>query len=1131
MRRRFLHRMSAVAIAACVSAGAIAPTAQAVVASEVSTPKESSPEWAHIQELIGAITGKWTGDAYGGAYSNSLPNTALLGNGDLGVTSAGAGGEKTFLVSKSDFVSAGDLKGVFNSGDNLTKPLPIGGVTLKAREDTKAINLAPGASEVTASSSHDDFQPRTAVSGNMQPSPNGYGWVTAIGKEHWLELSFPKPITVQRWVVKNDGAVRSGYSMNNTSDFRLQVGETGGSGATWTDVSVVEGNTKDVFDENLDAPVTGAHFRLLVTEPLQRTNTDPNPRARIGQFELYETTKDAGEAVTTKETQNILDARIETTMALGGVPVSMRTWLAPDHNIMVSEVTSQGSKPVDLKVTTWGKSGNAHYPVTSGVEQGIATASRATFNNAPKNPLSWRSKATLATTVVGADTKVTADPAKGESYTGFTLEPATAVQIVTTVGGGGKTYDAGGALPGEDPDAEALALLADASEPAQLDKLRREQAQWWKNFWSASYIDLPNRPEVMRYYYGAQYLLGSTSRAGNLAPGLYGLWHTTDNPNWSSDYHLNYNFIATFYGTNSSNRPKLSLPAVDAMLDFLPNGEARAADPAQLRRINSAFIDSRPDLQDGIRDAVLFPVGIGPWGTVTDDTYHAEALNAPYSAYPLIQYFHYTQDKKFLSEKVYDYLVRCVNFYDAWLQKSGDLYTLYAGYNEGSWATNPAVELAALKKVLRELIDASVLLGRDKDRRAHWQDLYDHLAPQPTSTWNGKEVYSLAEKEWKGGQWVPLANPVPGDGNIIPLDIVVPGGQLGYYSSAKEQQIARNTIDVFGSGAWRQINNFPRIFNDAVLTRYPAKVVLDNLTETINTQIQPNLRISDGVHGVEKIGATAAINNMLLTSDRGVVKVFPNWVAGEDASFARLRAEGAFVVSAAYDGSAGRVGDVTVTSEAGQRMTISSPWPEGTDVFDSTGAQVGTAAGTAPNWDTDATVSFDTLRGQTYKLRPHKPTYAIKVDQGSASPSKARAGDVVTITADAAPDYYVFDTWEAGGVEVANPYAATTTFVMPDHDVSIAATYQATVPVLDATVTRNGHFTMINFPIRDASGTEYTLYVSKSGKPATFEPLATTRFDAKGARFPDMTHDAYVYVVHRVGGKAVEVTTTVKITP
>ncbi|RZU66735.1 hypothetical protein EV379_3101 [Microterricola gilva] len=1141
-RTRLFLRAGAVALAATVCIGVVpVGAAQAgvrtVTAQADAGAAASAADWEKVSAIVGGIYGEWRGDAYGGAISNSVPNTALLGNGDVGVTSYGAKGQKSFLISKSDFYSAGDLKGVFNSGNNLTKPLPVGGITIQGKPDDAASepNLAPTRSAVSASGQHDAFAPALAVNGAMQNDANGYGWVTGVGRTHWLEVSFPEAISVQRWVVKNDGAVRSGYSANNTSAFRLQVSETGGPGATWTDVSVVDNNTADVFDQNLEQAVSSKHFRLYVTNPLQQSNTDANPRARIGQFELYAETKapTAPEAtVETHEKQDILNATIETSMALGGVPVEMDTWLAPSGNVMVTELVSKGDRAVELEVQTWGKPGNGSYPVASSVEDGVATANRSTFNNAPANPDSWRSQAALATEVVGAETTVSADSAKGMGLTTFTLPAGETVQLVTAVGGGGKNFGPDGTLLTDDPVAEAVAMVADAASADRLAALEGEHADWWKDFWSASYIDLPNRPEVMRYYYGAQYMLGSTSREGELAPGLFGIWHTTDNPSWSGDYHLNYNFIATFYGTNSSNRPELSLPAVDAMLSFVPKGVQRAADPAQLRRINKGFVDGRPDLQNGIADALLYPVGIGPWGTVTDDNYLSEALNAAYSAYPLIQYYHYTQDTEYLEEHIYDYLKKAVNFYDAWLDKSGDTYTLFAGYNEGSWATNPAVELAALKSVLTELIDASVVLDKDADKREHWQGILDKLAPQPTSEWAGKKVYSLAEKEWKNGQWVPLANPVPGDGNIIPLDIVVPGGQLGYYSTADEQQTARNTIDVFGNNAWRQINNFPRIFNDAVQSRYPADGVLANLTNTIKSQIQPNLRISDGNHGVEKIGATAAVNNMLLMTDQGVTKVFPNWVAGENASFSKLRAEGAFVLSASYDGASNTVSEISVTSEAGKPLTLAVPWGEGVHVVDSSGATIATTLGTAPNWSSEITATFNTVAGESYTVRQQGEPHAISVRNGASTPETARAGDTVTLTANAAADFHEFAGWTGGGVTFADAEEAETTFTMPDQDVALEATFASTVPVLAATARQQNKLSAIDFAIRSANGKGYTVYVSESGAPGSFTEY-DAKYNSKGARLSGLKagQELYAYVVYREGGTVVEVTSTVTLTP
>lgn len=82
-------------------------------------------------------------------------------------------------------------------------------------------------------------------------------------------------------------------------------------------------------------------------------------------------------------------------------------------------------------------------------------------------------------------------------------------------------------------------------------------------------------------------------------------------------------------------------------------------------------------------------------------------------------------------------------------------------------------------------------------------------------------------------------------------------------------------------------------------------------------------------HGgmLENIGATVAINDLLLQSHGGRMRFFPAWnatVLGA-ASFATLRAYGAFLISATVDAS-GTVGPVSVESELGGDVVFESAW-------------------------------------------------------------------------------------------------------------------------------------------------------------------------------------------------------------
>ena len=109
-------------------------------------------------------------------------------------------------------------------------------------------------------------------------------------------------------------------------------------------------------------------------------------------------------------------------------------------------------------------------------------------------------------------------------------------------------------------------------------------------------------------------------------------------------------------------------------------------------------------------------------------------------------------------------------------------------------------------------------------------------------------------------------------------------------------------------------------------------------------------------------------------------------------------------------------------------------------------------------WSTSADGSV--ISGTTYEVSLDTTFYAIweskeypiivadgKATIGAGSEiSKAAKGTTVTLTANAAPDGKVFDKWEvvSGSITLADANSATTTFTMPDSEVSVKATY--TIP-------------------------------------------------------------------------------------
>ena len=109
-------------------------------------------------------------------------------------------------------------------------------------------------------------------------------------------------------------------------------------------------------------------------------------------------------------------------------------------------------------------------------------------------------------------------------------------------------------------------------------------------------------------------------------------------------------------------------------------------------------------------------------------------------------------------------------------------------------------------------------------------------------------------------------------------------------------------------------------------------------------------------------------------------------------------------------------------------------------------------------WSTSADGSV--ISGTTYEVSSDTTFYAIweskeysiivtdgKATIGAGSEiSKATQGTTITLTANAAPDGKVFDKWvvESGNTTLEDANSETTTFIMPDSEVSVKATY--TIP-------------------------------------------------------------------------------------
>jgi hypothetical protein len=127
--------------------------------------------------------------------------------------------------------------------------------------------------------------------------------------------------------------------------------------------------------------------------------------------------------------------------------------------------------------------------------------------------------------------------------------------------------------------------------------------------------------------------------------------------------------------------------------------------------------------------------------------------------------------------------------------------------------------------------------------------------------------------------------------------------------------------------------------------QWAAKEVVEGMQAFLHSTWGPNLLAYTSGGGIENVGVSRAVNEMLLSADQGVLQLFPAWPVAHPASFTTLRAKGGFLVSAGYGLAKTRAhrpghtplntpfavrSPVTLQSTVdGSRCRVLDPWPPG----------------------------------------------------------------------------------------------------------------------------------------------------------------------------------------------------------
>jgi alpha-L-fucosidase 2 len=277
------------------------------------------------------------------------------------------------------------------------------------------------------------------------------------------------------------------------------------------------------------------------------------------------------------------------------------------------------------------------------------------------------------------------------------------------------------------------------------------------------------------------------------------------------------------------------------------------------------------------------------------------------------------------------------------------------------------MDLALSRFVMKATVEASRVLELDAEERAKWSKIAENLTPYPTVRLPFGEV------------WADVVGAPPNHVYNVPVALapVFPGEQVGIDLGESHLEIARRTAE-----AIRLEGGNDLVYQPLILARL-GMLDLEWFKREVRYCLLPGGWANDRVRQIggrydddtnfdfmmrmgvwtENLSLPAVLNECLLQSYSGTLRLFPNVLNLGRAGFRNLRAAGAFLVSAAWDGMA--VSPITMLSEKGAPVRLADPWKSG-------GVRVtGTTDGRTIRADQEGEVwIFATEPGASYRIEP-----------------------------------------------------------------------------------------------------------------------------------------------------------------
>jgi alpha-L-fucosidase 2 len=514
---------------------------------------------------------------------------------------------------------------------------------------------------------------------------------------------------------------------------------------------------------------------------------------------------------------------------------------------------------------------------------------------------------------------------KGDNWQAYTQQGALGFQFAvylawrTHEDGVHAAWSIATSFEGKDPLTAAQARV-EAALNAEFTSLFTGHQKWWASYWDRSSVQLPNE-RLERQWYLEQYKFGAACRRGAPPISLQGPWTADDGklPPWKGDYHHDLNTQLSYWPCYSANHLEEGM----SYLDWLWQTRTDCQDWTR------HFFDAPGLNVPGVSDLNNHP--LGGWAM-----YSFSSTVAAWLSHHFYLHWRFSGDREFLRERVYPYLCDVAVFLET-LTCERDA----AGYRTLPLSASPEINDNRLEAwfptitnydlaLVRWLFGATAELATElglAEEATHWQLLVSELPdfaygndgrlligkdyPLPESHRHFSHllaIHPLGLIDWEDGEQAQRTIRA----SLAELDRLGTDGWCGY-SYAWLANLAARARD--GERAERALD----IFYSAFISRNSFHVNGDQSGQGYSKLTYRPFTLEGN------FAAAAGIQEMLLQSHRGIIRVFPAIPAHWDnVSFTTLRAEGGFLVSARR--SEGVTEWVQIRAEHGGTCRLVSPF-------------------------------------------------------------------------------------------------------------------------------------------------------------------------------------------------------------